>query len=564
MIGSILALSRFMVGSRRALVAGVALAVLQAALMIPVALLLKIAFDDLVSEGRVADLLLLGAGLFLLGIGSSAVSLWTRHFVLRTTKDAMVRLRTELFEKLYALPSSWFDRAETGQVHAVLVQDSERVDVMANALAGLLAPALVISLGLAVAMVVINPLLFAVLVATYPLMFLLGRRLGKVVGRRVRRWQGAFDRFSVRTSFGLRAHELIRAHGAGPTELAAARSEVAELSERGRAMALVQHAYGQLNGAIAAGTAAVILVIGATAVADGSITIGALIAFYALVGLLRSQLANIFVAVPEVIAGGASLERLDRFLDSEEPQPYPSSGPGSGAAPARKLAFSGRVALRAVEFSYRPGEEVLRGVDLEVAPAERVALVGSNGAGKSTVGALLLGLYAPDRGAVLADSVPYGELDLEALRAGVAVVPQPPILFAGSVAENIAFATGAAGRQEIVEAARLAGADEFVRSLLGGYDSQVGSEGELLSGGQRQRIAIARALLRRPALLILDEPTAGLDRDATLALLEAIRSLPRDPAILLISHDAEVVAAADRVYELREGVVLERSVAGSG
>ncbi len=553
MIATIRSLSRFMVESKRALISGVVLAVFQSAFLIPVAVLVRIAFDDLIPEDNVGGLVLVGLALIGLGIGSSAVSMATRHYVLTTTKAALARLRRELFEKLYLLPSSWFDREETGQIHAVLVQDSERVDVTANALAGKLAPAGIVVVGLSVAMAVISPLLFAVILLTVPLMALIGNRVGPVVRRRFRAWQLAFDRFSIRAQFGLRARSLIRAHSAEEAELKAAQVEVEDLAERGRAMAFTQHAFTQINGAVATGTGAILLVVGGAAVAGGTISLGSLIAFYALVAMLRNQTAILLSAVPEVIAGGAALERLDEFLGVSEPVPYGGTG-------TRTIAFDGAVDMRDVRFSYREGVEILSGVNLRVDPGERVAVVGPNGAGKTTISALLLGLYEPQHGEIRADAVPYAELDLGDLRSQVAIVPQPPLLFPGTIAENIAFVDPTASREAIERAAEQATAAAFIRTLPDGYETPVGDEGDLLSGGQRQRIAIARAMLRQPALLLLDEPTAGLDRESTLALLAAIRELPRDPAVLLMTHDPDAVAAADRVYELADGRVQERAL----
>ncbi len=154
---------------------------------------------------------------------------------------------------------------------------------------------------------------------------------------------------------------------------------------------------------------------------------------------------------------------------------------------------------------------------------------------------------------MLADGVAMDELDVRHLRRSIAVVPQDPVLFAGSVAENIAYGSGEAGLDEVREAARLSGAAATIEALPDGYGTDVGDEGGLLSGGQRQSIALARALLRRPSLLILDEPTTSLDREATPSLLTALHDLPWRPTVLLISHDPAVLAHAERLYEVDAG-----------
>jgi ABC-type multidrug transport system fused ATPase/permease subunit len=209
------------------------------------------------------------------------------------------------------------------------------------------------------------------------------------------------------------------------------------------------------------------------------------------------------------------------------------------------------LALRDVEFGYRDGAPVLRGFGLVLQRGERVALVGGNGAGKTTVATLLLGLYRPWGGRAEADGVPYDELDIRALRRLIGFVPQRPTLLPLTIAGNIAYGAGDHDAAGIRAAAELAGADAL------GYDTHVGDEGERVSGGERQRIAIARALVKRPAVLILDEPTNSLDHEAVARILANLRELPNEPAVLVISHDPTVIDDADRVVHLVDGVAAE-------
>jgi ATP-binding cassette subfamily B protein len=251
----------------------------------------------------------------------------------------------------------------------------------------------------------------------------------------------------------------------------------------------------------------------------------------------------IVVGVPQVLGGHEAVRRLDALLRHPDAEPYT----GTGAIDHR-----GDVALESVTFGYGD-DPLLHDVDLRVGRGERVALFGPNGAGKSTIVNLLLGLYRPDEGRVLADGIPYDELDVVSLRRGMGVVLQDPIIFQGSVADNIAYGHPDAGSDEIRRAAEWAMADDFIKALPHGYDSDVGDDGNLLSGGQRQRIAIARALLDRPSLLILDEPTTHLDDAAIGGLLDRLCNFPGMPAVLMVSHDPEVALVAETVYHLRDG-----------
>ncbi len=539
-------LSRLLRGSRRWLAAATLAAVVQSLLLVGVGLLIRRAFDHQIPGNHVRELVATGGALLALSLASTALGLWTRHVVLRTTKAAITRLRVALLERLNGMPAAWFDRAETGTLHSTIVQDSERADVVSNALAAVLAPAAVIAFGLGVALVAINPFLFALLALVFPALVLLTRRLGRDVRRRTQAYQVAFDRFSTRVHVALHARPLIAAQAAEELELDAARAEIAKVSDTGRAMAWLQAAYTALHGAVVTVAGLVVLVVGGAAVARGGMTLGSLISFYALVAILRGQAATILGALPQVISGGESLRRLEEILDAPDALPYRGT---------RTLRFSGAIRLSDVHFGYGDGRPVLCGVDLELAPGERVALVGRSGTGKTTIAALILGLYRPERGVVEADGVALDELDLRALRRRIGLVPQRPVLLPGTIAQNIAYGDGAADRARVRDAARRAGVDDFARTLQDGYDTRVGDDGSLLSGGERQRVAIARALVREPALLILDEPTGNLDRETVSDLLARIGELPQAPAILLISHDEAVVGEADRVCLLENGVV---------
>jgi ATP-binding cassette subfamily B protein len=211
-----------------------------------------------------------------------------------------------------------------------------------------------------------------------------------------------------------------------------------------------------------------------------------------------------------------------------------------------------------VSFAYLPGRWVLEGVNFAVAPGQRVAVVGPSGMGKSTLVSLLLRLYDPTEGRVLIDERDVREYTLASLRAQISYVLQDTILFAVSVRDNIALAAPGSTREAVEEAARLASAHEFILSLPQGYDTVLGERGVTLSGGERQRISIARAALRRAPLLILDEPTTGLDEENERAVLEALERVARGRTTFVVAHDLKLASCADLILYLEQGRVLER------
>ena len=552
----------FLEGSRRRLLLSVAAAVVQAGLLVVIGLLVRRAFDQNIPDNDVGALALTGAAILGVALASAGLTVWMRNLVLGAVKDAISRLRVALLEKLNALPAAWFDRADAGTLHATVVQDSERLDIVANAVAAQTAPALVIGFGLSLALLVINPLLFGILALSLPVLAVLTRRFEGVVRRRTHTWQLAFDRFSTRVLFAVLARPLIVTQAAEELELEDGRADAVALSEAGRSMAWLHSVYAQLHGAVATLAGVIVLVVGGASVARGTMSIGSLVAFYTLLALLRGQGNAVLTTVPQIISGRESLTRLAAILDAPDQHPYRGS---------RTPSLNHSLTLQDVDFGYTEGTPVLQHLSLEIERGGWLTLVGPNGSGKTTVAALLLGLYRPWRGSVAADGMPYDDLDMQALRRRIGFVPQRPILFPASIAENIAYGTGTIDMTRVREAAHLATVDEVVDGLARGYQTHVGDGGDLLSGGQRQRIAIARALIREPAVLVLDEPTSSLDRQAMSAVLANLRALAHEPAVLVITHDQSLIDHAERVVELggearmwhSEGAGAFRSVGGT-
>jgi ATP-binding cassette, subfamily B, bacterial len=290
---------------------------------------------------------------------------------------------------------------------------------------------------------------------------------------------------------------------------------------------------------------------GGLSVAHRSMTLGALLSFFVTLRMLSQYGSQFIENTPKLVLGHQALLALYQLLSTEAVEPY------SGTA---RIDFQGEIRFEEVYFRYgKP--EVLNGVNLTIRPQRTVALIGPNGCGKSTMLHLILGFYRPHAGVLYCDGRPYDVVDLSCVRRAIGFVAQNPAFFAGSIRENIAYGAPHATLEQVRHAATLALADEFIGRLPDGYETQIGDDGVRLSGGQRQRIAIARALLREPKLLVLDEPTNHLDIRAVTRLMENLRMLESDLALLLVSHDREVVRHADEVFEIENGVAMrQRSV----
>ena len=258
-----------------------------------------------------------------------------------------------------------------------------------------------------------------------------------------------------------------------------------------------------------------------------------------------SQLYNTFLS---------AVAALDKIMDVLDEEPELNDSPGAIDLPH----IDGRVAFEDVRFGYGKGPEVLHGIDLEVAAGTTVALVGHTGAGKSTIAKLLARFYDPRGGRITIDGHDLREVKQESIRRQLGIVPQEGFLFAGSLHDNIAFGTPGATREDVVRAAKLVGAHEFVVRLEDGYDTQLQERGTRLSLGQRQLVAFARALLADPRILVLDEATSSVDIGTERKIERALRLLLSERTAFIIAHRLSTIRDADLIVVLEHGRVVEQ------
>jgi len=303
----------------------------------------------------------------------------------------------------------------------------------------------------------------------------------------------------------------------------------------------------ELVGAV--GMVSLVCVAGYLAI-KGPLSLPTLVAFAYVSQSLGSKLGLLGKIWLSAQQGAAAGDRIFEILDMHEEVP---EAPGAPEMPRLR----GRIIFHNVAFRYREGEPVLRGVDLAIEPGQVAALVGASGAGKTSLANLIPRFYDPTSGRIEVDGVDIRGVTLRSLRSQIGIVPQEPILFGGSVAENIAYGQPGASIEEIQAAAGAANADDFIQAFPQGYDTPIGERGVRLSGGQRQRIAIARALLRDPRVLILDEATSALDAESEALVQTALERLMQGRTTLVIAHRLSTIQRADRILVLSEGRIVE-------
>jgi ATP-binding cassette subfamily B protein len=462
------------------------------------------------------------------------------------------QLRVAAYDHLQRLSLGFHHRRQKGDLVTRVTGDVDAIGTLFSQSLGEIAQAALLAFGMVIVVLWIDPVLGLLSIATLPVMLVMSavfRRRVKAQSR-VRRAQDG--EIASLAQEALSSMAVVKAFGSERFEADRVRSRSEERMAAGVQVARLQARFDGLVGGVRAFGTALVLVFGALRVAAGAIGPGDLIVFVSYARKAHGPMRSIAREATKVAAAMARAERVAELLSEDE---VLEDRPG--AFHAGRAA--GALALEDVSFAYAGERPALRGVTLRVAAGERVALMGPSGAGKSTLGALIARFYDPTSGRVLIDGRDARDCSLAWLRDQVAIVLQDTVLFTGSVRDNIAYGAEAPAA-EVERAARAAAAHDFICALPDGYDTRLGPHGVGLSGGQRQRIGIARTLLRDPPILLLDEPTTGLDADSEASVLAGLSALMRGRTTILITHSQRLAQTADRVMRLDDG----RVAAGGG
>jgi ATP-binding cassette subfamily B protein len=505
-----------------------------------VAFIVRYSFDDVFAIGEKDRLLLVVLGLASLILLNIGITLGTRYVTRKITTQVICDLRDELLDKLFIFPRSYYSDVDLGRLHAGIVQYTQRLDIMNNTLVARSLPAFVIVIGLLGVLIYLNWWLFLILAVTTLPMYLVSRYAKKRIQDKVIVYNRIMEKLSKGLLFILQTMDLIRIQTAEEGEIRQQKEKHDEMRILSFEIVWADAIFNSVMYGIFAVSGIIILVVGGMAVISQAMTLGELIAFYIVVNYLSTNISSVLSSVPLIIEGNEALTNLYEILKKTDRNPYCGK---------TKIDFMGAICLRDVSFSY-PRKQVFHSVDLVVQPGKFTIIMGPNGSGKSTIAYLILGFYRPQSGGLFADGHPYDDLDIAHFRKYIGVVQQDPIVFSGTIWENITYGKPDSGLAEVEKAARISTAYEFIEQLPNGFETLTGESGVLLSGGQRQRIAIARALLRNPKLLILDEPTNHLDPAVKAKLIHNLKKWGRDAAVLVISHDRDLTKEADVVLQL--------------
>jgi len=299
---------------------------------------------------------------------------------------------------------------------------------------------------------------------------------------------------------------------------------------------------------------ALIMALGAIEVLSGSLSVGSLLVFLTYITALYAPMETLAYVSESFAEAGARARRVIEILDTGREI---TDRPGTLVLPTGPTAVAGAVRLENVNFAYEADTLVLQDITLNVEPGQTIALVGPTGAGKTTLVSLIPRFFDPREGEIMLDGIDIRDIRVSSLRKQISIVLQDPFLLPLSVAENIAYGSPDASREDIIAAATAANADEFIRRLPDGYDTSMSERGATLSGGEKQRLSIARALIKNAPILILDEPTAALDAQTEMLLLKALERLLHGRTTFIIAHRLSTIRKADRIVILDQGKIVE-------
>ncbi|MCB0571766.1 MAG: ATP-binding cassette domain-containing protein [Phaeodactylibacter sp.] len=493
--------------------------------------------------------------ILLLVLAAQGFVSYTRIYLFAIVSEkGIAGLRQALYEKLVSLPIVFFEQSRVGDLVSRLTSDVEKLyNAFSITLAEFFRQVIILVVGVAL-LAFRAPNLSLIMLATFPVIVIGAMFFGRFIRKLSKERQEELAASNTVVNETIQAIQAVKAFTNEFFEAVRYGKSIDKMVRIALNYARWRALFSVFIVSFLFGALFFIIWEGAYMVQNGTMSVGRLIEFVVYTGILGGAIAGLGNFYTELLGAIGATERIREILDE------PGEVKVEKELQARRLPLKGNIRYEQVHFSYptRKDMEVLKGLSFEVEAGKKIALVGSSGAGKSTIVQLLLKFYEIDGGDILVDGRSIYDMDTTAYRRNMAIVPQEVILFGGTIRENILYGKPEASEEEVIEAARQANAWDFIRSFPEGLATVVGERGVKLSGGQRQRIAIARAILKDPAILLLDEATSSLDAESEKAVQDALNKLLEGRTSIIIAHRLATIRNVDQIYVIDKGRIIEQ------
>lgn len=507
--------------------------------------------DKVIPDKAFSLLLTIACSIVTVAVLMSLFGFLSSYLIAMVGQQAIFDIRNELYQHVQSLDLAFFDRQRTGDLMSRLTNDVGMLQqLITTGMLQLITDSLTF-LAIATYMLFFNWKLTVLLLLTFPIMIIFTRVFGTKIREAFRKVQESVSEVSNHLQDSLSNIRLIK-------QFSSERDETEKFTEinRNNMMANLtatrrRSVFGPVIDLINNLGLTIVIVFGAWQVMSGEpFTIGAIAAFLSYLRIMQDPVRSISRFINVIYQSAAGYERITELM---KVKPQVTEKSSAYALPP----IRGAVKFADVQFSYQKAHPVFKHFNLQMEAGKVTALVGSSGAGKSTVISLLMRMYDPEKGTVTIDGHDIRDVTFRSLRGQMGVVSQDVILLNGTVRENILYGKRRASEEEMIAAAKAANAHNFIVNLPNGYDSQIGERGVRLSGGQKQRISIARALLKNPRLIILDEATAALDTESEQLIQEALGKIFATRTCIVIAHRLSTIQSADRIVVLEKGEIVE-------
>lgn len=513
------------------------LSIIQSITLLPIGLIVKYLFDH-VHDKTETGILLVGllSSLFLILLNTILV-LYNKHISLTLIKNFILNVREKLLHKLIFFSAHFYVDEDLDKIHNQIVQDTERLDNMAAAILTQLIPAIIVIIGLSGVLIYMNIILFILLLVLLLLVYLVGARISKKLKWSIQVFHEDFAKFSAGITFILKFYDLIKISSAELNEFSKQKSILQSLQKSSKNVAWNTTAYNTIQGNLIIIGSFFVLLLGGFQVINSQISLGALISFYVILNITSTYFKTIITFIPVIIEGQNSIKSLDAILNNDSIE----------ITSLANFTFQKSIVFQKVSFSYGE-EQILMNTNFEIQKHQIFGISGESGCGKTTLIKLFLGIYPVASGQILIDGQNIEELNLVEFRKHVGFLPQEPMFFTGTIYENLVYGLDDIETAEIEFYCTKCLIHDFIISLPNGYNTEIGNSGNKISGGQKQRLAIARVLIRKPEILILDEPDKNLDEKSILVILAYIRQMKI--TTILISHNNYLLSNIENQLKL--------------